>query len=469
MPVRPRSKEPLTRNGVKDATCDERTILHWWDRWPDANVGIACGAPGPTVLDIDNLDAGQQVLAQLADAQVPTVATTRGRHLYFRGNERGTIKLDYGELRGAGSYVLAPPSVHPSGKAYVWLAEPNGPLPDVPASIAAERVTAGAGEYQARSRVKHGERHDHLKDVAVRLVRAGITDVPTIERALRTEYESVCDPHPPARTDEFIKLARWAAKTSIAQRERERASDDTEGKVSGGMPTPPGRDATLAEHRAYLAAAGGWQPIDIAEVIRTGTRAIDSLEVRLTNGLVIEFPHQGDITTRGIWDRTVRLETNGIADPPQLKGWELGKVLNSLCILASAPPEIREAEELSDLFADFLALTEPVLGHTVTETVDCFKLIEAVRARAVWNPRDQGPNRPALIVDRETSLEYVRAGELRDYLNFRGAGIAMSAMAGRMRRIGLARVDVNGREPADTDRTGVARQKAHIRLYRIEP
>ena len=36
-------KHPRTAHGVRDATTDEATIATWWKRWPDANVGIACG------------------------------------------------------------------------------------------------------------------------------------------------------------------------------------------------------------------------------------------------------------------------------------------------------------------------------------------------------------------------------------------------------------------------------------------
>ena len=30
--------------GFKDATLDPEQITSWWTKWPNANVGIACGA-----------------------------------------------------------------------------------------------------------------------------------------------------------------------------------------------------------------------------------------------------------------------------------------------------------------------------------------------------------------------------------------------------------------------------------------
>ena len=37
-------KVPHTDHGVKDATTDPVVIRRWWEQWPQANVGLACGA-----------------------------------------------------------------------------------------------------------------------------------------------------------------------------------------------------------------------------------------------------------------------------------------------------------------------------------------------------------------------------------------------------------------------------------------
>ncbi len=53
-----------------------------------------------------------------------------GRHLYFRhpgGIVRNRVGLAPGiDVRGDGGCVVAPPSVHPSGKRYAWVAS-HGP------------------------------------------------------------------------------------------------------------------------------------------------------------------------------------------------------------------------------------------------------------------------------------------------------------------------------------------------------
>ncbi len=52
-PVKPGAKEPATKHGVHDAETDPGTVSRFWTRNPEANVGVATGAPGPTVLDVD--------------------------------------------------------------------------------------------------------------------------------------------------------------------------------------------------------------------------------------------------------------------------------------------------------------------------------------------------------------------------------------------------------------------------------
>src|SRR6185437_679516 len=40
-------------HGFHDATTDHQVISRWWNRAPEANVGIATGSPGPDVVDVD--------------------------------------------------------------------------------------------------------------------------------------------------------------------------------------------------------------------------------------------------------------------------------------------------------------------------------------------------------------------------------------------------------------------------------
>ena len=62
-------------------------------------------------------------------------------HFYFKleNGQRVTVwhwnGVRAGELRGDGAYVVAPPSLHPSGNYYEWLIEPTGYLPNIPQAL----------------------------------------------------------------------------------------------------------------------------------------------------------------------------------------------------------------------------------------------------------------------------------------------------------------------------------------------
>lgn len=107
-------------HGVLDATTNPEVIRQWWTRQPQANIGIATGHPGPDVVDID-VKAGAPGLStwrRLGAAGLIPQSTMRvrtasgGWHIYYEGTSQGnsTRKKDGIDFRGAGGYVVAPPS-----------------------------------------------------------------------------------------------------------------------------------------------------------------------------------------------------------------------------------------------------------------------------------------------------------------------------------------------------------------------
>jgi len=469
--VKPHGKLPLTPHGVKDATTDERTILHWFDRWPDANVGVATGAPGPSVLDVDDPRAGAVWLASLENDATPESATHRGRHLFYAGTATGTISLGFGELRQRGSYVVVPPSIHPSGDLYAWLNEPrSSTLPPVPAALVAQATSAGVGEMVERAeKVGHGERHDHLKDVAVRLLRAGITDVATIARQLRVEYETNCEPDPPARDGEFQKLAEWASSTRMASRERGRA-EHREQRETTETPylAPPPESASTAEHLAYIHRAIGLPTsVEIKSVQRFGTRLVDAMRIDLSSGQLIDFARQSDALSRGGWHKAVIGATEGAAKPPGMKDPQLLDLWRSICRVASTSRLATEAEMHAESLRELLLLCESVTGFTLATSADRFALIAALRARQRWDPFDRNALiSPALITDERDSARYLRGGELWDFYRSKGAGLSGHEFPGRMAMVGLTQVPINGREPMPLDPSR-GRKTNRAVLYRL--
>jgi hypothetical protein len=123
-PCRPLGKAPIgaaVPHGVKDASLDPRRITAWWTRWPDANIAVACGAPGPDVLDIDTKDGrnGIELYRQAWRAGLlrgfsATVRTpSGGLHFWYTGSGQrgGAVGRDKAlELKAVGGYVLLPPS-----------------------------------------------------------------------------------------------------------------------------------------------------------------------------------------------------------------------------------------------------------------------------------------------------------------------------------------------------------------------
>lgn len=131
-------KVPRTRRGLHDATTDADVIRQWWENWPTAGIGLPMG-DGLIALDVDG-DDGRASLAQLVEEHGPlpdTLAneTSRGAHLIFRVAADRQIRNRAGvqpglDVRSAGGYIVAPPSVHPSGWVYRWM---HAPIADAPA------------------------------------------------------------------------------------------------------------------------------------------------------------------------------------------------------------------------------------------------------------------------------------------------------------------------------------------------
>lgn len=155
-PLKAREKTPRTPNGLHDATTDTDTIRGWWERWPDANIGLNAGASGLLVVDFD-IDkegyAGGALLKQLRAEHTTTTAQTGGGgfHLIYRqpdgetlGNGRGALPKGV-DVRGAGGYIVVAPSIHPTGNLYKWLVYPAQtspqPLPGFLLAMLAKKET----------------------------------------------------------------------------------------------------------------------------------------------------------------------------------------------------------------------------------------------------------------------------------------------------------------------------------------
>ena len=236
-PCRPGQKEPATAHGCKDATVDARIITGWWSDRPDCNLAVATGAISDLfVLDIDGLDAeaGLSILEKEFGSLPPSVEliTARGRHVWFRyptdvqvPNSAGKIAPGC-DIRGSSGYVLAPPSIHPSGRRYEWSVDcaalapapawllekvslpTNGAAPPLPPAAWRELVAAGAAE---------GTRDCTVAKLAGHLLRRRIDPFVALE-LLQSWNATRCVPPLPANDIERIVA-------SVAGRELQRRAD----------------------------------------------------------------------------------------------------------------------------------------------------------------------------------------------------------------------------------------------------
>ncbi|MDQ3254469.1 MAG: bifunctional DNA primase/polymerase, partial [Acidobacteriota bacterium] len=116
-------------------------IEKWFGRmWPDANLGLATGeASDFDCLDVDPRAGGDVALSELIEKHgpLPETSTVRtgggGYHLYFAhsGIQFKNSASDIGEgldIKTTGGLVVAPPSLHVSGKRYEWV-DTTAPAP----------------------------------------------------------------------------------------------------------------------------------------------------------------------------------------------------------------------------------------------------------------------------------------------------------------------------------------------------
>lgn len=233
-PCQPRGKEPATKRGLLAATTATAAIDSWWGSAPEMNIGILTGsASGFWALDIDNED-GEESLRKLEALHGPLPATIevitgRGRHLYFRlgedalRNSAGRIGIGI-DVRADGGYVLAPPSVHPTGREYTWSVDSANNFADAPdwlCRLAGDIPTEGKGKSLEEwhctftDPIYEGSRNDTLASIAGKLLFHDL-HLATVVDLLHCVNVAKCIP--PLHPDDVNRIALSVAKTHLAGR-----------------------------------------------------------------------------------------------------------------------------------------------------------------------------------------------------------------------------------------------------------
>jgi len=225
IPIRPHDKRPAIRwLEYQHRLANKDEIKEWYQRWPDGNVGIVTGVvSGLVVLDIDPKHDGDSSLAKLIQEHGPLPHTIEaitgggGRHIYFAhpgGIVRNKVGLVPGiDLRGDGGCVVAPPSVHASGKSYSWLQD-HAPQHTTLAPLPGWLLGEATGAQQRHGRtleywrhlvaegVAEGERNNTIASLTGHLLWHGVD--PDVAQELLLCWNQIrC--HPPLPDKEVIR------------------------------------------------------------------------------------------------------------------------------------------------------------------------------------------------------------------------------------------------------------------------
>lgn len=146
LPCHPKTKQPLIKGGFKNASRDPQQISEWLKKWPKALIAVATGPEsGIFVVDFDageDKDTGEvfelpELIAAFEEhvrCKMPKTCTSNtprgGRHFFFALPDDGQIPSRIGiiprvDVKGAGGYVIVPPSVRADGVPYTWAAAPE--------------------------------------------------------------------------------------------------------------------------------------------------------------------------------------------------------------------------------------------------------------------------------------------------------------------------------------------------------
>lgn len=268
-PLKPKSKAPATKHGLNDWFDDPESARAYWAKFPDHNIGVVCGtnSHGLVVLDLDvsdeksgieTLKAWERVHGELPET-AEAITGSGGRHLLYRTdrtNIRPSVNHKLGvDVRCDGSYIVAPPSVHPNGSLYEWWADPT----DVGIATAdanvydfLDHVQRNGGEtddapkrkkFELPSRIAMGERNHVLYHYGCSLRGKGYPDE-IIESLLRDANNTRCDE--PIDDVEFRKMVESVCSRGPGHDGKGEFVSDREvgefGKKAPKVDVPPFRD-----------------------------------------------------------------------------------------------------------------------------------------------------------------------------------------------------------------------------------
>lgn len=243
-PCRPRSKTPLVKAWQDNASNDEVQIRQWWEKWPEANIGLPTGPINNLfVLDTDSPEAFKEagergyipttktydsegLKGQVTDACI--VQTGRGYQVYFTWTDG--IRNSTGDLgenldvRGDGGFVVGVGSIHESGSVYEYASSRRKATAAPECLLKALREGARQfGSVDFGKPIPQGQRNAELTRIAGKLTSIGL-DAASTRATLHIINRNQCDPPLEAHEVDGITLYENQQVSSSPKRND---SDDT--------------------------------------------------------------------------------------------------------------------------------------------------------------------------------------------------------------------------------------------------
>ena len=200
-------------------------VKDYWSRWPDANIAIVI-PDDHFVLDVDaehggydSLNAIQELYNKLPDT-MSAITGGGGLHLWFKAKDiRNTTALagfSGLDIRGIGGYVVAPPSIHPSGNVYSWRSQNSvADTPDWLLALCSKKRQLDLNNLTLDQGVpiQQGQRNQTLISEAGSMRRRGMGE-DAIAAALLTDNRARCNP--PLPENEVQTIAKSVCRYSAS-------------------------------------------------------------------------------------------------------------------------------------------------------------------------------------------------------------------------------------------------------------
>lgn len=399
LPISPVSKKPLLDwYEFQTRLPEEHEVLNWWRKYPAAGVGIITGKlSNLVVLDVDP-DKGADPNHIYRTYPTNIIARTGGGggHFYYQypsatehvpnvvGKKDGR-PTGY-DLRADGGFVVAPPSLHPSGRRYKWLEQGKKPSP-VPAGLLEWVVPkhdlngSVASKEPWLADALRGVGEGARDDTAARLAGFYLSKKISPDVVLETLRNWNKQNEPPLPDKDVVKVVESVQRTrsrfpqSISQRGRDledNATDplrlislhqymarygeeDVTWAVDGWLP-----DQTIAMMVSPPGTYKTWTLIDLAVSIATGTSFLGTAKVRRA-GPVLMYQQEdfhGQMAQRIGTIMASRFPMN----------WEETKDKDVIVTLPPSPPvyfhdnrELRfDNKEIMDILESRIAELQPV-------------------------------------------------------------------------------------------------------------